>query len=75
MRDKPRTPPETLQAARQIALRQGIRYAYTGNVDDVVNQSPYCPDSLKLVIERNWYDLRVYHPQSLERCHPPNKKQ
>ncbi len=67
MRDKPRTPPETLQAARQIAMRQGIRYAYTGNVDDVVNQSTYCPDCRKLVIERNWYDLGVYHLQG-SRC-------
>lgn len=67
MRDKPRTPPETLQAARQIALRQGIRYAYTGNVDDVAHQSTYCPDCRQLVIERNWYDLGAYHLQG-SRC-------
>ncbi len=69
MRDKPRTPPETLQAARQIALRQGIRYAYTGNVDDVVNQSTYCPHCGKLVIERNGYDLGAYHLQGSQCGH------
>ena len=30
----PPTPPATLTRARQIALRNGVRYAYTGNVHD-----------------------------------------
>jgi pyruvate formate lyase activating enzyme len=29
-----RTPPETLSRARRIALEEGVRYAYTGNVHD-----------------------------------------
>jgi AmmeMemoRadiSam system protein B/uncharacterized protein (TIGR00296 family) len=61
MQDKPRTPPETLRAARQIALDQGIHYAYVGNVDDLTNQSTYCPQCRGLLIERNWYDLGAYH--------------
>jgi AmmeMemoRadiSam system radical SAM enzyme/AmmeMemoRadiSam system protein A len=61
MREKPRTPIETLLAAREIAMQQGVQYAYTGNVDDVANQSTYCPHCKKLLIERNWYDLGAYH--------------
>jgi len=34
MRDVPPTPPETLTRAREIALRAGLRYVYTGNVHD-----------------------------------------
>ena len=60
MRDKPRTPLETLLSAYDIARRQGIKYAYVGNVDDVEHQSTYCPHCGKLLIERNWYDLSAY---------------
>src|SRR5437899_12323906 len=35
MRDRPPTPSATLARARRIALRNGLRYAYTGNVHDM----------------------------------------
>jgi len=34
MMDKSHTPPSTLTRAREIALRNGLRYVYTGNVHD-----------------------------------------
>ena len=34
MRDRGPTPPETLIAAREIALATGLKYVYTGNVND-----------------------------------------
>ena len=34
MMDTPRTPPETLLRARDIAIKNGIRYPYVGNVHD-----------------------------------------
>jgi pyruvate formate lyase activating enzyme len=34
MLDVPPTPPATLTRARRIALANGVRYAYTGNVSD-----------------------------------------
>jgi AmmeMemoRadiSam system protein B/AmmeMemoRadiSam system protein A len=61
MRDRPPTPHETLLAAREVAIKQGLKFVYTGNVDDVVHQSTYCPRCDGLVIERNWYDLGQYH--------------
>ena len=60
MRDRPNTPQETLIAAREIALKAGIHYAYTGNVDDWSRQSTYCPGCQRAVIERNWYELGQY---------------
>jgi AmmeMemoRadiSam system radical SAM enzyme/AmmeMemoRadiSam system protein B/AmmeMemoRadiSam system protein A len=61
MKDRPNTPPETLVAAREIALQQGLKFCYVGNVNDVANQSTYCPDCGGLLIQRNWYELGEYH--------------
>jgi AmmeMemoRadiSam system radical SAM enzyme/AmmeMemoRadiSam system protein B/uncharacterized protein (TIGR00296 family) len=55
--DRPRTPHETLVMARDIAIRQGLKFVYVGNVNDVVNQSTWCPGCGELLIERNWYQL------------------
>jgi AmmeMemoRadiSam system radical SAM enzyme/AmmeMemoRadiSam system protein B/AmmeMemoRadiSam system protein A len=63
MKDRPATPHETLLMARETARQQGIKFAYTGNVNDVTHQSTYCPACDGLVIERNWYDLGEYHLQ------------
>jgi AmmeMemoRadiSam system radical SAM enzyme/AmmeMemoRadiSam system protein B/AmmeMemoRadiSam system protein A len=60
LRDTAPTPPATLQAAYEIAQRQGVKYVYVGNVDDAQRQSTYCPHCRRLLIERNWYDLGSY---------------
>lgn len=57
MMDRPRTPHETLVMARDIAIRQGLKFVYVGNVNDVFNQSTWCPGCGELLIERNWYQL------------------
>jgi pyruvate formate lyase activating enzyme len=57
MLDKPRTPPATLTRARQIAIRNGIRYAYIGNVHDPEGDSTYCHSCGKKLIGRDWYLL------------------
>jgi pyruvate formate lyase activating enzyme len=57
MLDKPHTPPATLTRAREIALRNGVRYAYTGNVHDRKGSSTYCHHCGKLLIGRDWYVL------------------
>ena len=42
MRDRPPTPPATLARARRIAMDNGVRYAYTGNVHDPAGESTRC---------------------------------
>lgn len=42
MTDRPCTLPETLAGARRIALANGLRYAYTGNVHETESASTYC---------------------------------
>lgn len=57
MRDIASTPPETLTRARKIAMDNGIRHVYTGNVHDSIGGSTYCHKCGELLIERNWYKL------------------
>jgi pyruvate formate lyase activating enzyme len=57
MRDIPRTPASTLTRAREIALKNGVRYAYTGNVHDAGGGSTYCHNCGKRLIYRDWYVL------------------
>jgi pyruvate formate lyase activating enzyme len=57
MLDKPRTPHNTLAMARRIAMAEGVRYAYVGNVHDSGRSSTYCHACGSLLIERDWYAL------------------
>jgi pyruvate formate lyase activating enzyme len=68
MRGRPPTPAATLARARRIALDNGIRYAYTGNVHDAAGQSTYCGQCGELVIERDWYRLGAYRLTGDGRC-------
>ncbi len=60
VRDLLPTPPETLRRAREIALRNGVRHAYTGNVVDPAGGSTYCHGCGELVIGRDWYRLSTW---------------
>lgn len=57
MMDKPRTPKETLVRVREIALQNGVRYAYTGNVHDFNGHSTYCHGCGGRLVGRDWYEL------------------
>ena len=49
--------PAILARARRIALENGVRYAYTGNVHDHGGSSTYCHHCGDLLIGRDWYEL------------------
>ena len=57
----PATPASTLTMARKIAMKNGIRYAYTGNVQDEEGGSTYCHHCHKQLIVRDWYELRAWN--------------
>ena len=57
MIDYPPTPAVTLTRAREIAMRNGLRYVYTGNVHDRASGSTWCHRCHALLIERDWYEL------------------
>ena len=50
--DRPSTPVATLTAARQIGLKAGLRYVYTGNVPGDAGESTFCHGCGERVIER-----------------------
>ena len=56
----PPTPPQTLFRAREMAMSSGLRYVYTGNIDDPAGQSTYCPQCGQTVIFRNRYTVEEY---------------
>ncbi len=68
MLDIPHTPVSTLTRARRIAIDNGVRYAYTGNVHDTAGSSTYCHDCGELLIERDWYRLGRWELDSQGRC-------
>jgi pyruvate formate lyase activating enzyme len=68
MQDRPSTPPETLARARRIALDNGLRHAYTGNVHDPAGQSTRCHGCGEVLIERDWYQLGAWRLTGNGRC-------
>jgi pyruvate formate lyase activating enzyme len=68
MTDKPPTPPRTLVRAREIALENGIRYAYTGNVHDREGGSTYCHSCGETLVGRDWYVLSDWNVTGEGRC-------
>jgi len=68
MVDKPATPASTLARARTIAMGNGIRYAYTGNVHDERGGSTHCHECGEVLIGRDWYELSDWNLVDNGRC-------
>lgn len=62
------TPASTLQLARSIAINEGMKHVYTGNVHDDAGQSTYCAGCGTTVIERTGYRLGRYRIDEQGRC-------
>ena len=58
MRDKPATPPSSIQRAREIGLAEGLRYVYCGNVPGNEGENTYCHHCKKILIRRWRYEIR-----------------
>ena len=68
MRDIPPTPRATLQRARRIAMDNGVRYAYTGNVHDPEGGSTFCHHCGQELIGRDGYVLTAWNLTLDGRC-------
>jgi pyruvate formate lyase activating enzyme len=68
MLDRPPTPAATLSRARRIALGNGARYAYTGNVHDEAGGTTYCHACGERLIGRDWYTLTAWNLTDDGRC-------
>ncbi len=60
MPDVPATPPATLVRARNIALKEGLHFVYTGNVHHEEGDTTFCPDCRTPLIVRDWYQIKQY---------------
>ena len=66
--DRPPTPPATLARARRIARDNGVRFAYTGNVQDEDGGSTDCPECGTRLIGRDRYELTAWALDRDGRC-------
>jgi len=53
----PVTPVQTLEKARDIAVKAGMKYVYIGNVPGHWAENTYCPKCYKLLIERKGFSI------------------
>ena len=61
MTDKPHTSSATLTRARNIGLKNGLRYVYTGNVHDTDGGTTLCHNCGATLIVRNWYQMQAWN--------------
>jgi len=60
----PPTPVETLDRARQVAMEEGMRFVYVGNVPGHPGDNTYCHACGRLIIGRTGFAVTEYHLQS-----------
>ena len=57
----PPTPVERLEQAREIALEEGMRFVYIGNVPGHPANNTYCPVCGEVLIRRRGFSVVEYH--------------
>jgi pyruvate formate lyase activating enzyme len=57
----PPTPLSTLIRFRKLAMSEGVRYVYVGNVSFPEGNNTYCHNCKKLLVERIGYFIPSYH--------------
>lgn len=57
MLNPPRTPTSTLVMARNIAIQEGVKYCYLGNVHHKDGDTTFCPNCNEKLISRDWFSV------------------
>jgi pyruvate formate lyase activating enzyme len=68
MLDKVRTPLETLERAHRIAKKNGVRYAYTGNVRNPLGEATSCHACGAVLVRRDGYRVTAWALTGEGRC-------
>jgi pyruvate formate lyase activating enzyme len=55
---KPPTPVATVRHARDLALRAGLKYVYTGNINYPAGETTYCPDGTAAIIRQGYFVVK-----------------
>ncbi|MGQ9638008.1 MAG: AmmeMemoRadiSam system radical SAM enzyme [Thermodesulfobacteriota bacterium] len=53
----PPTPISTLEKAYEIAVQNGLKYVYIGNVPGHLKNSTFCPSCKKRIVHRNHFEI------------------
>ncbi len=61
MRNIPPTPVKSLENLRKIAMAEGLKYVYVGNVPGNEGENTYCHSCGKILIGRRGYLILDYH--------------
>ncbi len=59
VKNLPPTPLETLEKARAIAMEEGLRFVYIGNVPGHEAENTFCPSCRRVLIARSGYEIRT----------------
>ncbi|MBI5242235.1 MAG: AmmeMemoRadiSam system radical SAM enzyme [Elusimicrobia bacterium] len=57
LQNLPQTPVETLTLARDIAMKEGLRYVYVGNASGHPGENTYCPKCRRPLVRRAGYAI------------------
>ncbi|MFZ0699080.1 MAG: AmmeMemoRadiSam system radical SAM enzyme [Thermoplasmata archaeon] len=68
MMDIPSTPVATLEGLHAIAVAEGLRYVYLGNVWDHPLEHTYCPKCHAIAVERYGFTIRSWNLDAENRC-------
>lgn len=68
MMDVSPTPVETLEMARHIAIKEGLKFVYTGNRYDPEGMTTYCPHCQQAVIKRTNFTVIDYELEPGGKC-------
>ncbi|MHB1415786.1 MAG: AmmeMemoRadiSam system radical SAM enzyme [Chloroflexota bacterium] len=68
MMDVPATPVATLQQARKIALAEGLKFVYLGNVAGAEEENTYCPVGGEVVVSRSYYRTHLVGVSAAGTC-------
>jgi len=68
MTDRSPTPVSTLERARELARKQGIHYAYVGNVPGHRWEDTYCHNCGEVLIQRYGFDITKYRISEEKKC-------
>jgi pyruvate formate lyase activating enzyme len=68
LKNLPETPVETLEKARNIAMKVGLNYVYIGNVPGHPGENTYCPKCKNVVIRRYGYRILEYNIDENGNC-------
>ncbi len=68
MKDLPPTSVKTLDQARAIALEEGMRFVYVGNVPGHPHENTFCPECGTLLIARGFFEVQEYNITPEKTC-------